>query len=136
MPQAKTPAKKGKATEVSRAIAEKLAALRNLRHESQRQFAEYMGVSFQQYQKYEKGQDRVSFEKAAILCRALGSSIEALLPWDGHTGFAETEQASYGDGNALANDEKEIVRLYRSLSKADQKNLLATLQQKGTMTSD
>lgn len=57
-------------------------ALRYVRTESgvtQSQLAEELGVTFQQIQKYEKGENRIPVVQLVLACRALDFPIERLL---------------------------------------------------------
>lgn len=51
---------KHKATEIDRAIGKNMKILRTLTGYTQIQIAEFLGVTFQQVQKYESGKNRVS----------------------------------------------------------------------------
>lgn len=51
---------KQKATEIDRSIGENMKTLRALAGYTQMQIAEYLGVTFQQVQKYETGRNRIS----------------------------------------------------------------------------
>lgn len=89
--------KKGKATEISQRIADILAALRETLGLTQREMADNIGVTIQQYQKYEKGKDRLPLERALVLCAALGIPVDRFSrALDMSTGFAETPQAGFG----------------------------------------
>lgn len=125
-------AKKGKATELSQKIANKLVELREQFNMSQRDFAERIGVSFQQYQKYEKGKDRLSMERAVLLCSALGLSLNIFGDDKPVYGFAETEQAGFGS-SSLSTAEQELLDIYASVPKKNKENFLNTVRQLAKM---
>lgn len=126
--------KKGKATELSQKVAEVLSALRNARGLSQRDVADRLGVSFQQYQKYEKGRDRLSLEKAILLCAHM--SVPLTIFMEGIVslgGFAETEQEGFSVPPApkppLTAEEKELLTLFARVPKKNRQNFLETVRQ-------
>lgn len=134
--------KKGKATELSQKVAEVLSRLRDSRNMSQRDFAESIGVSFQQYQKYEKGRDRLSLEKAILLCSHLGlpltvfaSEAETAVP----AGFGESEQQGFGNtstdlsASLMTADEKELLDLFARIPKKNRQNFLEAVRQLAKM---
>ena len=129
------PVKKGKATALSGRVADILMGLRQNLGSSQRDFADHIGVSFQQYQKYEKGRDRISLERAIVLCQKLGVSLDVFMNASDFapSGFAETEQESFAHAPsklpAYGPDEQEILDLFRSVPKKSRKNFLETVRQ-------
>jgi transcriptional regulator with XRE-family HTH domain len=62
------------------AIGAKLRELRGARDMTQTQLGDAIGVTFQQVQKYEKGANRLSLSRAAILAERLGVSPVDFLP--------------------------------------------------------
>ncbi len=56
-----------------------LRRIRNLRHVSQEQLADQIGITFQQVQKYEKGTNRLSISRALACCRVLGCTMTDLI---------------------------------------------------------
>ncbi len=56
-------------------IGQKLLALRNDLHLTQRQMAKKIGVSYQQLHKYEIGRDRITFARMLELEKQLGFQI-------------------------------------------------------------
>lgn len=126
----KTVIKKGKATELTQKVAEILMELRQKRDASQRHFAEILGVSFQQYQKYEKGKDRLSLEKAMVLCASLGLSLDifsnSLSQYTG--GFGESEQAAFSSRPEPSPEEGELLVLYHKVPKKARQDFLETMR--------
>lgn len=134
--ETKTTSKKGKATELSFKVAEILAELRGAHNLSQREFAESIGVSFQQYQKYEKGRDRLSLEKAMLLCNHLGLPLTVFM--EGITitsGFGESEQEGFGPQPVTVTgaEEKELLELFARVPKKNKQQFLETVRQLAKM---
>jgi len=133
--KSKPAVKKGKATELSHKVADVLVSLRQNRQMSQRAFAEHIGVSFQQYQKYEKGRDRLSLEKAILLCAKLGLPLSVFMDDDTvPQGFAETSQTGFG--KALNADTEELLEIYATVPKKAKQDFLETVRQLAKMTSN
>jgi transcriptional regulator with XRE-family HTH domain len=124
--------KKGKATDISKHIADILMQYRRRRQLSQRHVADLIGVSFQQYQKYEKGRDRLSLERAILMCESLGVPLTIFTTEEqGESfGFAETQQQGFGQQlhpqklHSLSDDENDLITLYRSLPNKAKKNFI------------
>jgi len=128
--------KKGKATELSQRVAEVLAELRDARNLSQRDFADSIGVSFQQYQKYEKGRDRLSLEKAMLLCTHLGLPLTVFMEGVSQSaGFGETEQEGFGTAPVVSQtaEEKELLALFARVPKKNKAQFLETVRQLAKM---
>lgn len=53
--------KKGRANDVDAKIGERLKEIRKRKRLNQKEVAQILGVSFQQFQKYENGKNRISF---------------------------------------------------------------------------
>jgi transcriptional regulator with XRE-family HTH domain len=123
----KTVVKKGKATELSHKVAGILERLRLKNRMSQTDFAERIGVSFQQYQKYEKGRDRLSLEKAILLCSDLNLSLDIFK--DDIEGFAEDQQAAFSAKPSLSDDEQELLDLFARIPKKNKQTFLDTVRQ-------
>lgn len=141
-----TGGRKGRATALSEKIADILANLRRTRQMSQRAFAEHIGVSFQQYQKYEKGRDRLSLERAILLCRELNLPLGIFMREEKEPsayGFAETEQAAFGaqtssgtgDFTILDTDEEALLEIFAKIPKKSRHDFLETVRQLAKMTS-
>lgn len=79
----KTPAKVGHATRrtslVDAMIGERVRAIRLQRQLSQTDLATRIGITFQQVQKYEKGDNRLSLSRALKVCEVLDIEIATLL---------------------------------------------------------
>ncbi len=118
--------KKGKATDLSKDIAEILVQYRRRKHLSQRYIADLIGVSFQQYQKYEKGKDRLSLERAILMCERLGIPLTIFTGDETGlaSGFAETGQAAYGVSTNLTKEEEDLLTIFRQVPNKSKKDFV------------
>ena len=57
-----------------------LRKVRESRGKTQREVAEYLGVSRSTYARYEQDSDRLSIAQAELLCRLLKCSIDSIFP--------------------------------------------------------
>lgn len=62
-------------------IAQRIRQLRAARGLSQTEVAERLGVSFQQFQKYEQGRNRISAARLVAIARILGVTPHDILHW-------------------------------------------------------
>ena len=121
--------KKGKATDLSKHIAEILMQYRRRKHLSQRYIADLIGVSFQQYQKYEKGKDRLSLERAILMCERLGIPLTIFTEEEAAAaGFAETGQAAYGSSTNLTAEEEEMLAIFRRVPAKSKKDFIEMIK--------
>lgn len=63
-------------------LAINLKKLRNSKGVSQKEAGDILGVTYQQYQKYENGSNRISAEYLYILARELGFKMERFFTED------------------------------------------------------
>jgi transcriptional regulator with XRE-family HTH domain len=100
----------------SREIGAKLKELRKSMGVSQEAFAEVLGVTFQQVQRYEKGTNKLNVENIQVVAHALGVPVSAFLPDEGGS-FPDKSYLS------LSTDEMRLVRLYRQIPDSQTRNL-------------
>jgi len=67
-------------TDVDRYIAARLRTIRQLRGMSQERIAEACGITFQQLQKYEKGQNRISASRLHAIAGMLQVPVTEFFP--------------------------------------------------------
>lgn len=79
---------------VDLAVGQRLRAARHIRGVSQAQLAKLVGLTFQQIQKYKRGENRIAVSMLHDMANALQTSVSRLL------GEAGEEQA--GEGQALS----------------------------------
>jgi len=97
-------------------IGQRIKELRKLKGLTQKDLANALGVSFQQIQKYEKGIDRISFQRAYDLSQYMKVEIESFLQL-----FEESNSAGLSDNKqkylSAENDsvsQKEIDQLLKA----------------------
>ena len=72
----------GEADEVDVYVGARISLRRSALGLSQSALAQKIGVSFQQVQKYETGQNRISASRLHRVARVLGTSVETFFPTD------------------------------------------------------
>lgn len=65
--------------EIDARVGRKLKELRNGIGMTQSELADQTGITFQQIQKYENGQNRITVSRAVTICSALGVKLATLL---------------------------------------------------------
>ncbi len=74
--------KTGRAGEVDVYVGARISLRRSALGLSQSALAQKIGVSFQQVQKYETGQNRISASRLHQVAQVLGTSVETFFPTD------------------------------------------------------
>ena len=67
--------------EIRGTLKDRLRSLRAERGETQAQIAQDLGISFQHYQKFERGENLPSLEKFMDLAKHFGVSLDYLAGW-------------------------------------------------------
>ena len=67
--------------EIRVTLKDRLRSLRAERGETQAQIAQDLGISFQHYQKFERGENLPSLEKFMDLAKHFGVSLDYLAGW-------------------------------------------------------
>lgn len=95
------------------AVGQHIRLLRYKQQMTQQDLAAKLSISFQQLQKYEKGQNRVSASRLVEIAKALGT----------HPGyfFGETQELPATEDQHLG----QLIGIYNNLSKRKQKLLVA-----------
>ncbi len=73
----------------TRGIGRKIKSYRQQRGVTQMELADRIGVSYQQVQKYEKGQSQISIDRLYLVARALDTPLRSFLPEDDRLPLAE-----------------------------------------------
>ncbi|GEP01408.1 helix-turn-helix domain-containing protein [Methylobacterium haplocladii] len=115
-------------TDVDRLVGLRITALRKARGLSQTALGTAVGVTFQQVQKYEKGQNRVGAGRLSEIARLLEVPVAAF--------FADNEASDIGEakspdvfGFLSAHGAIEILRAYASIDDDDlRRDLLAIVR--------
>ena len=98
------------AGKVDKIIGQRLRSFRLAKAMSQEDLGTYLGVSFQQIQKYESGTNRLSGSRLITSAKVLGASVEQILGSNGHKNI--------GAGEYLASlSEPPVIALVRTLER-------------------
>lgn len=100
--------------EIERSVGENVKKVRANRKKTQADAAEFLGVSLQQIQKYEKGQNRISAGKLLLLSYHLNVPISSFFD-DEAFGVSEEQYEPL----FVNSDELQILELYRSINSND-----------------
>ena len=96
------------------ALGERIRGIRKGRGLSQERLAEAVGVTFQQVQKYERGANRVSFSRLALIAEALETPLSELI-----SGLGLDLVAGEADADTAAGvsppGASELVRAYAAI---------------------
>ena len=125
--------KKGQANEYDLLIGNHLKYLRKSLAMTQKNLAEIWGVTAQQVQKYEKGQDRISFSKAIELALNLNIDLERFVP-PSFSGLYDNNQETLSppsptnDPSQVSQAERnKAAMLYASIEDAKQRKTVMDL---------
>jgi transcriptional regulator with XRE-family HTH domain len=102
-------------------VGQRIAARRQQLNLNQSQLGEAIGVSFQQVQKYEKGTNRVSASRLAMMADFLDVQVQDLFPSKENRATAALSPL---DRQAASADGRELARLYVSMAPERQAALL------------
>jgi transcriptional regulator with XRE-family HTH domain len=110
-------------------IGQRLRARRRMLGLSQPQLAEAVGVKFQQIQKYECGEDRISASRLWRLCAALKTSVDYF-----YEGLASRRRATPACGSTdEADAQREAVDLLRSYERLGERPRRVLLEMAKTL---
>lgn len=102
-------------SEIDRHVGAQVRARRIELRLSQSALGEAAGVTFQQIQKYEKGQDRISAAKLDAIATFLKTPISAFYAMAPQPGFAETGQPFIRDDAAVTAQTIELTRSFLAI---------------------
>ena len=110
------------ADDVDRALGEAIRERRKAMGMSHKQLAQACGISYQQVQKYENGENRISFSRLAQISRALSCNVTDLAAAvDG--GSEPLVTVEYQRVGSLP-DAEQLLRLYEKLSPETRRRLI------------
>lgn len=110
-------------------IGEEIRRIRTLRGYSQETLAEKIGVSYQQIQKYEKGDSELKINRLESIAEALEVPLLELI----NINFSELSdpKQNYREKNQklfqLTKEEQDFLRLYRKIKSPDVRKSIITL---------
>lgn len=129
----KTASKKGQADTFDIHVGQRLKELRKLKLLTQKDIANALGVSSQQIQKYEKGQDRVSFNRIYELSKFLNIRLESFLPKDCNAiGLSDSEQElliAPSNDTLSGKEQREIFDFFESIPSPERRKTVIKLLQ-------
>ena len=102
--------------EFAKALTERIASLRRLQGQTQKQVADKLGISQQAFARYEAGVRRIPTSILPVLAEALGTSVEELLG-------VQTNSRKRGKTSQL----EHRFQLIRSLSPKERRYIVETL---------
>ena len=105
-------------------IGRRLRARRRLLGLSQPQLAEAVGVRFQQIQKYECGEDRISASRLWRLCKALNAPADYFFEGLASRRRASTRTRDGVDDPLTGQEALDLVRSYEQLGEQPRQALL------------
>lgn len=109
--------KKGRASDQDVVLGQKLRFLRKKNDLTLQSLAQTLGISAQQVQKYETGEDRLPAVRLIELCKTFNFEIQNFLGEQGHYGMAEAND-SYTPPPAetnLSKQEQKLLDLFRKI---------------------
>jgi transcriptional regulator with XRE-family HTH domain len=109
-----------RATEMDAIVGKRLRTARKLANITQQELAEVLGVSFQAVQKYESGENRITAPKLFKAADFLGADIRFFTT-------ADFDGVSQRDHTSLADEEIELLRVYRAIASPRARLLLRKL---------
>lgn len=101
-------------------VGQRIKQLRKIKKLTQKDVANALGVSFQQVQKYEKGIDRISFQRIYTLSKYMQIEIQGFLTLfeqATNAGLSDNSQAHLQAGNDSFSQKEtdELLQIYYSL---------------------
>lgn len=130
---AKTASKKGQADVFDTHVGQRLKELRKIKLLTQKDIANALGVSSQQIQKYEKGQDRLSFNRIYELSKFLNIRLESFLPSNySAIGLSDSEQElliTPSNDTLSGKEQREIFDFFESIPSAERRKTVIKLLQ-------
>jgi len=107
---------KGTATEYDMSIGQRVRMQRSLLGWSQEKLANALGITFQQIQKYENGDNRIAAGRLYEIAKIMGVNVSSFYADILTHAFADNDQESLSAPNPLSNKETvELIQAYYSL---------------------
>jgi transcriptional regulator with XRE-family HTH domain len=115
--------------EVDKFVGERIRLFRAMLGVSQQRLAENIGVTFQQLQKYERGENRIGAGRLLMVATALGIPISFLLDEEGFSQRQEKGQAADAQAPETARDAYSIGRVFSQITDPEIRRSITTLVQ-------
>jgi transcriptional regulator with XRE-family HTH domain len=115
--------------EVDRFVGERIRLYRSMVGMSQQKLAENLGVTFQQLQKYERGENRIGAGRLLTVATVLGIPITFLLDEEGLSQRHGIEHSMAGGALDIARDAYTIGRAFSQITDPEIRRSITTLVQ-------
>ena len=115
--------------DVDRFVGERIRLYRSMIGMSQQKLAENIGVTFQQLQKYERGENRIGAGRLLMAATALGIPITFLLDQDGFSQRQSSVALPEPEMPESARDAYSIGRAFSQISDPEIRRSITTLVQ-------
>lgn len=115
--------------EVDRFVGERIRLYRSMIGMSQQKLAENLGVTFQQLQKYERGENRIGAGRLLTVATVLGIPITFLLDEEGFSQRHGSEHSMAGGALDTARDAYAIGRAFSQITDPEIRRTITTLVQ-------
>jgi transcriptional regulator with XRE-family HTH domain len=116
-------------SEVDRFVGERIRLYRSMVGMSQQKLAENLGVTFQQLQKYERGENRIGAGRLLTVATVLGIPITFLLDEEGFSQRHGSEHSMAGGALDTARDAYAIGRAFSQITDPEIRRTITTLVQ-------
>ncbi|MCA3311437.1 MAG: helix-turn-helix transcriptional regulator [Roseomonas sp.] len=116
-------------SEVDRFVGERIRLYRSMIGMSQQKLAENLGVTFQQLQKYERGENRIGSGRLLTVATVLGIPITFLLDEEGFSQRHGSEHSMAGGALDTARDAYAIGRAFSQITDPEIRRTITTLVQ-------
>jgi transcriptional regulator with XRE-family HTH domain len=116
-------------TEIDRFVGERIRLYRSMIGMSQQKLAENLGVTFQQLQKYERGENRIGAGRLLTVATVLGIPITFLLDEEGFSQRHGSEHSMAGGALDTARDAYAIGRAFSQITDPEIRRTITTLVQ-------
>ena len=116
-------------SEVDRFVGERIRLYRSMIGMSQQKLAENLGVTFQQLQKYERGENRIGAGRLLKVATVLGIPITFLLDEEGFSQRHGSEHSMAGGALDTARDAYAIGRAFSQITDPEIRRTITTLVQ-------
>ena len=115
--------------EVDRFVGERIRLYRSMIGMSQQKLAENLGITFQQLQKYERGENRIGAGRLLMLATALGIPITFLLDQEGFSQRQDGEQVIGVESHETTRDAYNIGRAFSQITDPEVRRSITSLVQ-------
>ena len=116
-------------TEIDRFVGERIRLYRSMVGMSQQKLAENLGVTFQQLQKYERGENRIGAGRLLTVATVLDIPITFLLDEEGFSQRHGIEHSQVGTAPDTTRDAYTVGRAFSQITDPEIRRSITTLVQ-------